>query len=166
MFLPDIDFGENDTHLVFDEWFKPDSLVEIPAPSRFGHVLSLVLYFRVSECYDKEVSEHFKESMMRFFEDETEKVKGFTSESTVSYRDRLKIMAGLVNRTTSSWALRRGSSSRRTTRSQSSRGPSTASTRERTTLRWTLTSTGSATLLGRGWIRSGHASRTASSIWG
>ncbi|PWZ30412.1 hypothetical protein Zm00014a_009166 [Zea mays] len=35
--------------------------------------------------------------MMRFFEDETEKVKGFTSESTVSYRDRRKIMAGLVN---------------------------------------------------------------------
>ncbi|CAD6204101.1 unnamed protein product [Miscanthus lutarioriparius] len=62
-----------------------------------GEGLSLVLYFRVSEYYDKEVSEHFKESIMRFFENETEKVKGFTSESTISYRDRLKIMAGLVN---------------------------------------------------------------------
>ncbi|KAG8062963.1 hypothetical protein GUJ93_ZPchr0003g17733 [Zizania palustris] len=62
-----------------------------------GEGLSLVLYFRISDCFDKEVSEHFKESIMRFFDNETEKVKGFASESTVAYRDRLKIMAGLVN---------------------------------------------------------------------
>ncbi|CAN6294648.1 unnamed protein product [Urochloa humidicola] len=62
-----------------------------------GEGFSLVLYFRISEYYDKEVSEHFKDSIMRFFENESEKVKGFTSESTVMYRDRLKIMAGLVN---------------------------------------------------------------------
>ncbi|KAL5217090.1 hypothetical protein ABZP36_017774 [Zizania latifolia] len=62
-----------------------------------GEGLSLVLYFRISDCFDKEVSEHFKESIVRFFENETEKVKGFASESTVAYRDRLKIMAGLVN---------------------------------------------------------------------
>ncbi|KAJ1296655.1 hypothetical protein BS78_01G318900 [Paspalum vaginatum] len=62
-----------------------------------GEGLSLVLYFRISEYFDKEVSVHFKESIMRFFENESEKVKGFASESTVSYRDRLKIMAGLVN---------------------------------------------------------------------
>ncbi|KAK8445666.1 hypothetical protein SEVIR_9G365600v4 [Setaria viridis] len=62
-----------------------------------GEGFSLVLYFRISEYYDKEVSEHFKDSIMRFFENESEKVKGFTSESTIMYRDRLKIMAGLVN---------------------------------------------------------------------
>ncbi|KAF8698829.1 hypothetical protein HU200_035088 [Digitaria exilis] len=62
-----------------------------------GEGFSLVLYFRISEYYDKEVSEHFKDSIMRFFENESEKVKGFTSESTTMYRDRLKIMAGLVN---------------------------------------------------------------------
>ncbi|XP_062211602.1 uncharacterized protein LOC133912729 [Phragmites australis] len=59
--------------------------------------LSLVLYFRISEYFDKEVLEHFKESIMKFFDNESEKVKGFASESTISYRDRLKIMAGLVN---------------------------------------------------------------------
>lgn len=62
-----------------------------------GEGFSLVLYFRVSEYFDKEVSEHFKESIMRFLENESEKVKGFASESTITYRDRLKIMAGLVN---------------------------------------------------------------------
>uniref|UniRef100_A0A0E0D2N6 Protein ENHANCED DISEASE RESISTANCE 2 C-terminal domain-containing protein n=1 Tax=Oryza meridionalis TaxID=40149 RepID=A0A0E0D2N6_9ORYZ len=62
-----------------------------------GEGLSLVLYFKISEYFDKEVSEHFKESIMRFIENESEKVKGFASESTIPYRDRLKIMAGLVN---------------------------------------------------------------------
>uniref|UniRef100_A0A0E0GPJ5 Protein ENHANCED DISEASE RESISTANCE 2 C-terminal domain-containing protein n=1 Tax=Oryza nivara TaxID=4536 RepID=A0A0E0GPJ5_ORYNI len=62
-----------------------------------GEGLSLVLYFKISEYFDKEVSEHFKESIMRFIENESEKVKGFASESTILYRDRLKIMAGLVN---------------------------------------------------------------------
>ncbi|KAI4965046.1 hypothetical protein ZWY2020_057584 [Hordeum vulgare] len=58
-----------------------------------GEGFSLCLYFRISEYFDKEVSEHFKEAIM----DECEKVKGFASESTMAYRDRLKIMAGLVN---------------------------------------------------------------------
>ncbi|GJN37015.1 hypothetical protein PR202_gb25931 [Eleusine coracana subsp. coracana] len=62
-----------------------------------GEGLSLVLYFRISEYFDKEVSEHFKESILRFIENESEKIKGFASESIVAYRDRLKIMAGLVN---------------------------------------------------------------------
>jgi len=62
-----------------------------------GEGYSLVLYFRVSEYFDKEVSEHFKESIIRFIENESEKVKGFASDSSIPYRDRLKIMAGLVN---------------------------------------------------------------------
>ncbi|XP_062213382.1 uncharacterized protein LOC133914275 [Phragmites australis] len=62
-----------------------------------GEGLSLVLHFRISEYFDKEVSECFKESIMKFIENESENVKGFASESTIAYRDRLKIMAGLVN---------------------------------------------------------------------
>ncbi|KAL6537799.1 hypothetical protein OROMI_025442 [Orobanche minor] len=62
-----------------------------------GKGMSLVLYFRVSEDFDRETCPKYFDSLKRFFANEMEAVKGLAKDALVPYIERLKIMVNPVN---------------------------------------------------------------------
>ncbi|KAB5516314.1 hypothetical protein DKX38_026962 [Salix brachista] len=62
-----------------------------------GDGMNLVMYFKRSESYSKELPPHFQENISRLINDEVERVKGFPLDTIAPFRERLKILGRLQN---------------------------------------------------------------------
>ncbi|KDP45438.1 hypothetical protein JCGZ_09687 [Jatropha curcas] len=62
-----------------------------------GDGMNLVMYFKVSESYSKELPSHFRENISRLINDEVERVRGFPVDTIAPFRERLKILGRLAN---------------------------------------------------------------------
>ncbi|XP_004489360.1 uncharacterized protein [Cicer arietinum] len=62
-----------------------------------GEGMNVVLYFKLSEKYSKDLPEQFRENITKLINDEVERVRGFPMDSIAPFRDRLKILGRVVN---------------------------------------------------------------------
>ncbi|KAL6135700.1 hypothetical protein ACLB2K_067926 [Fragaria x ananassa] len=62
-----------------------------------GEGMNLVMYFKLSESYSKDLPSHFHDSLTKFINDEVERVRGFPVDTIAPFRERLKILGRIVN---------------------------------------------------------------------
>ncbi|GJM96262.1 hypothetical protein PR202_ga13082 [Eleusine coracana subsp. coracana] len=62
-----------------------------------GEGMSFVLYFRLSEGYSKELPDSFVANIKKLIDDHVEKIKAFPMETTIPFRERLKILGRVAN---------------------------------------------------------------------
>ncbi|KAL9663779.1 hypothetical protein QQ045_019170 [Rhodiola kirilowii] len=62
-----------------------------------GEGMNVVMYFKLSDRFDKESPLHFRESIRRLIDNEVEKIKGFPTDTIVPFREKLKILSRVAN---------------------------------------------------------------------
>ncbi|KAK7266258.1 hypothetical protein RIF29_18900 [Crotalaria pallida] len=62
-----------------------------------GDGMNVVLYFKLSERYSKDLPDQFRESISKMINDEVERVKGFPLDTIAPFRERLKILGRVAN---------------------------------------------------------------------
>ncbi|XP_009759222.1 uncharacterized protein LOC107773918 [Nicotiana tabacum] len=62
-----------------------------------GEGMNIVLYFKLSDNYSKEMPVQFQENLQRLIHDEIEKIKSFPMDTNAPFRERLKFLGRVAN---------------------------------------------------------------------